>query len=214
MLKKSLALLLLPVSYSAWSVIDMMPKIVEVEPGVSTTVTIVNKSDHMEFVSITLSRLLNPGVPYEQEQMEAVGMSRNPTLYAYPFRLSLSPGQSKKITLKPLAEVSQELVYRLEVKPITALQKGEQGEQISGGVAVNLSFSALVRQLPKSQTSELSTACNPGGVTLSASGTVRYTIKGLTTDGTAFDDFNLYPGTPKQVTGQHITLDGKALCQG
>lgn len=208
-----LSLLMLLTSYPAWAVIDLKPKIIEVQPGESTAVTIINKSDHMEFVSVALSRLLNPGVPYEDEKLEAVGLSRNPQLYAYPFRLSLAPGQSKKITLKPLAAVEQETVYRLDVKPATAM-KGQAEAQIAGGVAVNLSFSALVRQLPQKQTRSIASTCTARGVTLSASGSVRTKVKALTVDGEKRDEFNVYPGTPKEVMGQRISLDGKVLCQG
>lgn len=208
-----LSLLMLLACYPAWALIDLKPKIIEVQPEETTSVTIVNKSDHVEFVSVALSRLLNPGVAYEDEKLEAVGLSRHPQLYAYPFRLSLAPGQSKKITLKPLAAVQQEAVYRLEVKPVTAL-KGQAGVQVTGGVAVNLSFSALVRQLPPKQTRSIASVCTASGVTLSASGSVRYAVKGLTVGGVDRDEFNVYPGTPQVVTGQPVTLDGKVLCRG
>lgn len=211
MVKTPLVALLLA-SYPAWAVIDLMPKMVEVQPGEPTSVTIVNQSDHTEFVTVALSRLLNPGVPYEDEKLESVGMSRNPLLYAYPFKLSLAPGQSKKITLKPLAPVQQEAVYRLDVKPATAL-KGQVREQIAGGVAVNLSFSALVRQLPEKQTSAIRTTCTTDGMTLSASGSVRYKVEALTVDGVRREEFNVYPGTPVMVSGRHIALSGEVVCQ-
>lgn len=211
MVKVSLLLLTLVLAGPAAATIDLLPKMIEVQPEESGTVKIINNSDHAEFVSITLSRLLNPGVPYEEEKQEAVSMAREPHLYAYPFRLSLSPGQSKDIVLKPLATVSQEEVYRLDVKPVTAIV-GNTSESVNGGVAINLSFSALVRQLPETQNSKMSVSCLPDGVMLSASGTSRYTVKGLNIDGAARDDFNIYPGTPLSFTGHTIIFEGKVLC--
>jgi len=211
MARVSLLLFTLAFAGPVAATIDLLPKMIEVQPEEPTAVKIVNNSDHAEFVSITLSRLLNPGVAYEEEKLEAVSMAREPQLYAYPFRLSLSPGQSKEIVLKPLASVSQEVVYRLDVKPVTAIV-GNASESVNGGVAINLSFSALVRQLPELQTSKMSVSCLPDGVTLSASGTSRYPVKGLNIDGTTRNDFNIYPGTPLSFTGHTIISEGKVLC--
>ena len=56
-------------------------------------------------MSISLSRLMNPGVPLAEEKVEPVGESDQPALYAFPFKISLAPGQSKTITLKSLRAV-------------------------------------------------------------------------------------------------------------
>lgn len=210
--KRILLLALLLSSGPVYALIDIKPKIVEVQPDKTGVVTIINRGDRREYVTISLSRLLNPGVPYEQERVEPVGMARNPALYAYPFQLALSPGQSKEISLKPLVTVKQEQVYRLEIRPATAFNS-KNTVTIAGGVAVNLSFSALVRQMPEKQTSEITTSCEAGGATLTASGTVRYTVSDMKADGIKLDDFNIYPGESLFKPGRVISLEGKVICR-
>lgn len=210
--QKSLLLGLLLSSSQAFAVIDLTPKNVEIQNDNAEVVTLINKGDHPEFVTISLSRLLNPGVPYEQEQLEPVGLARDPQLYASPFQLTLPPGQSKNITLKPLVAVAKERVYRLEVKPVTVLN-ARSNALIAGGVAVNLSFSALVRQLPQKQTSEIATSCNADGVTLTASGTVRYTVSNMKIDGVKVNDFNIYPDEPLFKRGRMIEIKENVICR-
>ncbi|MTD29273.1 hypothetical protein GK011_20295 [Erwinia sp. J316] len=199
-------------SYQAGAAIDVQPKLIEVKGKELTTVSIINNSDHPEYVTVTLFRLLNPGVPHEKEQLETVGMSRNPQLYAYPFRVSLAQGQSKKIVLKPLTTVKQENVYRLEVKTVAALS-GEAALKSTAGVAVKLSFSALVRQLPDKQSSDISISCRAQGVMLTATGTTRYKVGGMRTGGQTIEAFNVYPGTPIFVAGPDIEMAGKRVCR-
>ncbi|WP_456311375.1 hypothetical protein [Serratia proteamaculans] len=213
MLKATLSVLVMLISYQAGAVIDLMPKLIEVKGKELTSVNIINKSDHEEFVTVALSRLLNPGVPFDQEKLEPVGMSRDPQLYAYPFRLSLGKGQSKTVVLKPLTVVKQEAVYRLYVKPAMALSGTSEGQTTAAGVAVSLSFSALVRVLPDKQIREITTSCTAQGVTLTAVGTIRYPVKGMKVEGTVLDEFNVYPGTPIVITGHDIDIDGKRVCR-
>lgn len=212
MLKDLLAIGIFLTGFPACAMIDLVPKIIKVAGKDAPQVTIINKSDHVEYVTVTLSRLVNPGVPYEQEKLEPVGLARNPKLYAYPFKLSLARGQSKTINLKSLAAVTHETVYRLEVKPAIKISGTGPGKS-AAGVAVNLSFSALVRQLPEKQTSTVSAACSANSITLTATGTIRYQLRNSKIDGRMMDDFNIYPGTPKVVPGGQIVINGKALCK-
>ncbi|MBR8657908.1 hypothetical protein KDH83_31830, partial [Achromobacter sp. Marseille-Q0513] len=103
------------------------------------TVQVSNLGDRPEYVSVALSRLLNPGVPLPVEELEAIGDTPMPGLYATPFRLSLAPGQSKFITLKPLNRLPAEQAYRLVVRP----EKGVLGtgrDQTAGVLVVNIAY--------------------------------------------------------------------------
>ncbi|UDQ80052.1 hypothetical protein LJN55_22025 [Erwinia rhapontici] len=213
MLKHVLGIGILLAGFPASAVIDLMPKMIEIAGKEDAPqVTIINKSDHVEYVTVSLSRLVNPGVPYEQEKLEPIGLARNPQLYAYPFKLSLARGQSKTINLKSLAAVTQETVYRLDVKPAIEIS-GSGRANSAAGIAVNLSFSALVRQLPDKQTSSIRAACRANAITLTATGNTRYQAKNSKVDGQRMDDFNIYPGTPKVITGNRLEIDGKVLCK-
>ncbi|QKH34749.1 hypothetical protein FOC84_07225 [Achromobacter pestifer] len=190
--------------------IDVTPKLAVVQ-GKPASVHIVNQGDRAEYVSITLSRLLNPGVETEPERLEPVAQTEQPALYVYPFKLSLAPGQSKTITLKPLAQVEQEQIYRLDIKPVVNLLD-RAGQGTSGNVVVTLAFSTLVRLLPPSETSELSLRCVAEGAWLAASGNVRYQVKDAVVDGRPVDPFNVYPGTPILLKGRAIQVPGQPAC--
>ena len=92
------ALLALLCSAPASALIDVYPKEIEVRDE-AVQVTVSNQGDRPEYVSVSLSRLLNPGVPLRDEKLEPIGQTTAPTLYAAPFQMSLSPGQSKRIAL-------------------------------------------------------------------------------------------------------------------
>lgn len=190
--------------------VDVTPKLAVVR-GKPASVLIVNQGDRAEYVSITLSRLLNPGVASEQERLEPVAQTEQPYLYVYPFRLSLAPGQSKAITLKPLVDVEQEQVYRLDVKPVVnLLDSGRHGT--SGNVIVTLAFSTLVRLLPQNETSALSLRCEAQGAWLAASGNVRYQVKNAIVDGRPVAPFHVYPGAPILLTGRAIRVPEQPSC--
>ncbi|MDS1138913.1 hypothetical protein RE432_00585 [Pusillimonas sp. SM2304] len=194
----------------AFAVIDVQPKVVALH-GEPTTVQIINEGDRPEYISITLSRLLNPGVELADEQLEPITQTDNPPLYAYPFRLALAPGQSKTVFLKPLKQVDQEQVYRLDIRPIiNLLDPRRQG--VSGNVAISLAFSALVRQLPEKEISLLSISCEPEGARLSATGNTRYLVRGASADGRELEPFNVYPAVPILLHGSQIRVPGQQSC--
>lgn len=194
----------------AFALIDLLPKeiVVRDKPAV---VRIVNKGERAEYVSIALARLLNPGVDLESERLESVTLAHKPMLYAYPFRITLAPGQSKTITLKPLEAVERERVYRLDVQPVIDLKETEQ-QATSGNVLINIGFSGLVRQLPAVEKAELAVTCEASGARLSASGNVRYPVKGAKVDGRPMDPFNVYPDEPKFLQGKSIEIPGQPAC--
>ncbi|RQS09819.1 hypothetical protein DIE07_15330 [Burkholderia sp. Bp9002] len=202
----------LSIPASALAAIDLIPKEVTIEKD-ATPVRVINNGDRTEYVSISLSRLLNPGVPLENERLEAVGDTTQPSLYAYPFRLTLAPGQTKTITLKQLRSVDTETVYRLDVKPEIKVLGAEQ-KKMSANVVVNLGFSGLVRELPSSVREGLAVACDASGAQLTVTGNVRYRVEGAKADGRSLDKFNVYPGTPLPVPGHVVEIPGHPVCKG
>lgn len=194
----------------AFALIDISPKEIVVQDK-PTTVRIINNGERPEYVSINLSRLLNPGVEVDSEKLESITLVSKPALYAFPFRITLAPGQSKTITLKPLEAVEREQVYRLDVTPVISLKETEH-RATSGNVLINLSFSGLVRQLPSDETSHLSVVCKGSRALLTASGNVRYPVKGVRVDGATVEPFNVYPGEPKSLKGKSISIPGQPSC--
>ncbi|KVV55661.1 hypothetical protein WT27_25515 [Burkholderia territorii] len=198
-------------SASIFAAIDVIPKEVTLETD-ATSVQVINHGDRPEYITISLSRLLNPGVPLDDERLEPVSDAAHPSLYAYPFRMSLAPGQTKKLTLKPLHPVETETVYRLDVKPVVKML-GSEKNMTSASVVVNLAFSGLVRQLPARQREALSVECDEQGARVTATGNVRSRVEGAKVDGRALDAFNVYPGVPLPVSGKVVAIPGHSACR-
>nr|WP_244109091.1 hypothetical protein [Burkholderia anthina] len=202
----------LAVPVSAAAAIDMMPKDITLKSEV-TTVQVINNGDHAEYVSVSLSRLLNPGVPLESERLEPVGDIGQPSIYAYPFRMALAQGQTKTITIKTLRPVETETVYRLDVKPETKVL-GTGQTKPSASIVANLAFSGIVRQLPSKTRSTLAVTCEASGARLTATGNVHYLVEGAKADGQSLEAFNVYPGTPLPVSGHTVEIPGHTVCNG
>ncbi|KWD51708.1 hypothetical protein WL67_01570 [Burkholderia ubonensis] len=200
------------IAMPSFAAIDVLPKETKVDAD-AEKVRIVNNGDRPEYVVISLSRLLNPGVRLEDERLELVGDEARPALYAFPFRMSLAPGQTKTLTLKPLRPVETEAVYRLDVRPVVKVLGAEQ-KKASASVAVNLAFSTLVRQLPATPREGLSVECDGSGARLAATGNVRHRVTGARVDGRDLDAFNVYPGVPITVSGHVVTIPGQPACRG
>ena len=194
----------------ASALINVTPAVTEVSDK-PVTLDISNDGERPEFVSISLSRLFNPGVEFEDERMESIVQVTQPKLYATPFKLMLGPGQSKKITIKPLVSIEEEQVYRLEVKPVVNLIDPKH-TSVAGNVVVNLAFSSLIRHMPQKETSTLTVKCEADGARFYASGTTRFAVKDVTVDGKPSESFNVYPGVPLLVKGTKIKVPQQAGC--
>lgn len=191
--------------------IDISPKRIELRGDVPQTITVSNNGDRIEYVTIATELVANPGVHFSEEQRVPIGLIRQPTLYASPFKLILSPQQHKVITLRPLKSVKSEMVYRLNVRPIVQLQ-GNSAERAASGIAINLNFSAIIRQRPDHEKTGLDIQCEHEGALLTATGNVHVALKGIQADGLPVADINLYPGTPQRLPGKQITLPGYSGC--
>ncbi|WGY72880.1 hypothetical protein KEC55_30655 [Burkholderia cepacia] len=202
----------LAIPVSAIAAIDIVPKEVAVR-GEVTSVEVINNGDRNEYVKISLSRLLNPGVPLDRERLEPIGEIAQPSLYAYPFRMSLAPGQTKTLVLKALHPIETEIVYRLDVKPVVKVLDGGRTRPAASVVA-NLAFSGIVRQLPAKPRRELTVSCEGSGALLTATGNVHYRVEGAKADGQKLDDFNVYPGVPIPVQGRVVAVPGYPACSG
>ncbi|MBN3839066.1 hypothetical protein [Burkholderia sp. Ac-20349] len=197
---------------ASFAAIDLMPKEVTVDAD-TTSVQVVNNGDRPEYVTIALSRLLNPGVPLQDERVEPVAETKHPALYAYPFRMTLAPGQTKTITLKAVRAVETEAVYRLDVQPVIKVLGTEQ-KKTSANVVVNLGFSGLVRQLPAKPRESLAVECVDEGAMLTATGNVRVRVEGAKVGGHEVDGFNVYPGVPLPLKGHVVVIPGHPTCTG
>lgn len=196
---------------TAAAAIDISPKRIELRGNAPQTISISNKGSRTEYVTITTELLINPGVGFSEEQRIPIGLIQQPALYASPFKLTLKPQQQKAITLRPLKTVERETVYRLNVRPSLQLL-GTSAERAAASIAVNLSFSAIVRQRPEKEKVRLEIRCDDEAAYLTANGNVHVALKGIQIDGGTPEDFNIYPGTPQRLPGKKITLPGYGGC--
>lgn len=180
---------------AAQALIDISPKEAEIA-GDTLPVAVINTGNTPEFVEIVLYQLANPGVPPEQEQLIPLGMVSQPYLYAVPFKLSLGPRQQKQVQLKVLKRPEKEMVYRLSVQP---KQQATISNTPNNVLLVGLGYLGLIRQLPSSQTVAWQHHCTADGLRLEATGTVRVAFSKLTAGSQSVEDFNVYPGTPRQL---------------
>lgn len=194
----------------ASALISVSPSVINMRDK-PVTFDISNQSDRPEFVSISLARLFNPGVEFEDERLESIVQVTHPKIYATPFKLMLAPGQSKKITVKPLAPVEVEQVYRLDIKPVVSLVDPKLSS-IAGNIVVNLGYSSLIRYLPRKETSTLTVTCEAQGARFYASGTTRFEVRGVTIEGKSIDSFNVYPGVPILMKGKNIKVPQQTGC--
>lgn len=194
----------------ASALISVSPSVINMRDK-PVTFDISNQSDRPEFVSISLARLFNPGVEFEDERLESIVQVTHPKIYATPFKLMLAPGQSKKITVKPLAPVDVEQVYRLDIKPVVSLVDPKLSS-VAGNVVVNLAYSSLVRYLPRNETSTLMVKCEAQGARFFASGNTRFEVKDVTIEGKSIDSFNVYPGVPLLMKGKKIKVPQQTEC--
>ncbi|WP_414442794.1 hypothetical protein [Burkholderia sp. 22PA0106] len=195
----------------AAATIDVSPKDAKISDDV-TSIRVVNNGSRAEYVSVTLSRLLDPGVPIENEHLEPVGDAARPALYAYPFQMSLAPGQTKTIRLKVMRPVEKETVYRLETRPVVKLLGSDRGTS-SAAVVANLAFSSIVRQLPSAAREGLDVTCEASGARLSATGNVHARVEGAEVDGQRLEAFNVYPDVPRLLAGAVVTVPGHPACR-
>ena len=113
-------------------------------PGHDYAVTVKNVGDGPLYLNIALQQVMNPGM--EHERKLPLSEIERPGLLAHPDRLSLGPGQSRKIALKSLVEPTAEALYRLYVIPAKVMQV-EQAPQdkITAPMSVAIGYGVLVR---------------------------------------------------------------------
>lgn len=206
----SLSCLFLPVGIIE-AAIDISPKRIELQGDSPQFITISNNGERVEYVTISTELLTNPGVAFTDEKRIPLGLVQQPTLYASPFKLTLPPRQRKVISLHPLKSVESEVVYRLNVRPAVQFQ-GTSTNGTAASIAVNLSFSALIRQQPENPKRQLDIQCESEGVLLTARGNIHVALKSIQADGNTPEDINVYPGTPQRLYGRQIMLPGVGGC--
>jgi len=189
----------------------VMPATTRVFNAHEQTVTVKNMGDAPLYLSITLQKVMNPGqVP---ETKVDLGQLERPGMLASPERLTLGPGQSRKVSLKSLFEPVNEELYRLYVVPARALKvEDAPKDKITAPMSVAIGYGVLVRHMPApdKQRSGWSHSCDTSGITLVNTGNVRYVVSGV---GKSAETVALFPGVPQHFPGKTLSLRDKDQAQ-
>ncbi|BBA40242.1 MULTISPECIES: pilus assembly protein [Burkholderia] len=186
----------------------VMPAATRVYATHDQKVTVRNMGDAPLFLSITLQKIMNPGVTPEKKV--DLGQLDNPGMLASPDKLTLGPGQSRQIELKSLTDPAQEEVYRLYVVPIRSLKvEDAPADKITAPMSVAIGYGVLVRHLPPP--GKLNVAwthrCEDGGITLESTGNVRTLFSNASYDGVKQPQtIAVFPGTPQHFATKRMTL--------
>ncbi|MCX4220259.1 hypothetical protein MKZ87_21680 [Pseudomonas sp. MCal1] len=184
----------------------VMPATLKVYAGHEHSVRVSNRGDAPLYLSVSLQKVTNPG--FTPEVKVPINDVENPSLLASPDRITLGPGQSRPISLRSLNEPQSEQLYRLYILPARTMQVQEAPkDKISAPMSVAVGYGVLIRHMPPpaKQRASWTHHCEPGGIRLENTGTIRMLIDKFGA-GVAKEHFALFPGTPRIVPEKNITL--------
>jgi hypothetical protein len=174
-------------------------------------VTVKNAGDAPLFLSISLQKLMNPGI--RPENKVDIGDLEHPGMLASPDKLTLGPNQTREIVLTSLTEPEREEVYRLYIVPVRSLKVIDAPkDKITAPMSVSIGYGVLVRHLPPpdKQRTGWTHRCEQGGMTLESTGNVREVLTNVSwSGGKTVSSLSLYPGTPQHVAATRITLNAE-----
>lgn len=186
----------------------VMPAATRVYSTHEQNVTVKNVGDAPLYLSISLQKVMNPGVTPEKKI--SLGQLDNPGMIASPDKLTLGPNQTRQIVLKSLMELAQEELYRLYVVPVRSLKVDDAPQdKITAPMSVAIGYGVLVRHLPPP--AKLRTGwthrCENDGITLESTGNVRAVLTDVTYDGAKQPQtVAVFPGTPQRFATKRMTL--------
>ncbi|WP_192557907.1 pilus assembly protein [Pseudomonas allokribbensis] len=185
----------------------VMPATTRVFNNHEQNVTVKNMGDAPLYLSISLQKVMNPGLTPETKV--ALGQLERPGMLASPERLTLGPGQSRKVGLKSLFEPEAEELYRLYIVPVRSLKVNDAPkDKITAPMSVAIGYGVLVRHMPApdKQRSGWSHGCNAGGITLTNTGNVRHVLSDV---GKTGETVALFPGISQHFAGKTLSLRDK-----
>ena len=187
----------------------VMPATLKVYNNHEHSVNVKNLGDEPLYLSISLQKVMNPGISPEIKQ--PLSALTHPGMLASPDKLTLGPGQSRAINLKSLVEPEAETLYRLYIVPVRSMQVEQAPEdKITAPMSVAIGYGVLVRHMPppaKQQTG-WTHRCTGDGVTLENTGNISLQLSELESVGSKQPKTKvaLFPGTPQHFVGKRFTF--------
>ena len=185
----------------------VMPATLKVYNNHEHSVNVKNLGDAPLYLSISLQKVMNPGVSPEIKQ--PLSALTHPGMLASPDKLTLGPGQSRAISLKSLIEPEAETLYRLYIVPVRAMQVEQAPEdKITAPMSVAIGYGVLLRHMPPpaKQKTDWTYHCKNDGVTLESTGNVSVQLTALEGAGIKLPKAKvaLFPGTPQHFATKRL----------
>jgi len=185
----------------------VMPATTRVFNNHEQTVTVKNMGDEPLYLSISLQKVMNPGLTPEKKV--PLGELERPGILPSPEKLTLGPGQSRRVSLKSLFEPAEEALYRLYIVPVRSLKVDDAPkDKISAPMSVSIGYGVLVRHMPPPDKQRVgwNHRCGAGVITLVNTGNVRQLLSDVGKPG---ETVALFPAAPQQFSGKHLSLRDK-----
>jgi len=139
---------LILVSASGWSNIDVSPMSARVTPQGVTLITVISKDEGARFIQTSVKQVLSPATKQENEVAESI--SSVESIIVSPSKFILAAGQTHNIRLVTMNLPATEKVYRLYVESLPA-KDGEakvDTEQLKTEVGIDLVWGVVVHVPP------------------------------------------------------------------
>lgn len=157
---------------------SVYPMEVSVDTKGTSQIKLISKSDDVQFVKITLKKIMNPGTSSEKEVI--ADKSNADEVAVVPAKIALAAGTERVVRIISLLPPKKETTWRAYFESVDEREFNDDGElnnsvKKSAKVGVNIIWGALIHVLPINNVPALSYKISTGEIL--NSGNVRMSIK-------------------------------------
>ncbi|EOL9123078.1 fimbrial protein [Enterobacter ludwigii] len=157
---------------------SVYPMEVSVDTKGTSQIKLISKSDEVQFVKITLKKIINPGTSSEKEVI--ADESNADEVAVVPAKIALAAGTERVVRIVSLLPPEKETTWRAYFESVDEREFNDNGElnnsvKKSATVGVNIIWGALIHVLPITHDPALSYKTSTGEIL--NSGNVRVPIK-------------------------------------
>ncbi|ROP80335.1 P pilus assembly chaperone PapD [Stenotrophomonas rhizophila] len=201
------------VAAPAYANMSVHPMRLAVHDARGGQIRVHSQSTRVQYVQLRVQRLLDPATPDEREVDVAPGALEG--IAVTPGKFVLAGGGNRLVRVIPLAAVDEEAAYRVYfegVRPPSEIGTGDEPEESSANIGVNLIWGALVHLIPAQPVADMrvdgNTLHNTGNVRLGVTEIQACDAQNQCTAHTI--DHSVYPGVrfplPFDTAGKKLTV--------
>lgn len=192
------------------------PMETEVGKNGAAQIKALSQSDEVQFIKISLKKIINPGTPNEKEIHADI--SAGESLVVTPQKLALTAGGERIVRLVSLAFPEKETTWRVYFESVSEntfnkANNEKNSENRTAEVGVSIVWGALVHVAPAE--SIVSLKYNPGSAEVINEGTIRLPLRELAICNTTGEcswkkeTSTVYPGTTIRLAGMRFSSEIK-----